>query len=228
LKKACNNSTHQIRYKKKLFKARENKILDVTKALLLSSDNGSVTVSKIADISKIGKGTIYKHFLTKNQILVQIILDHEKQLGKRLSMGIKSSEEGQISAACKAYFEYRLAEPELDSLVQKLEKELIDTNDLAPQFEELHRIRRENQITLNRIFKKKQTEVNGDEEECSDFHYFACWALAQGAVELYLNKAHHQVDMGQLMTFIIEIGSTIGINNKFIGALQDQQKKYDS
>ncbi len=226
MKKAYNNSTHQIRYKKKLFKARENKILDVTKALLLGSHNESVTVSKIANCSKIGKGTIYKHFLTKNEILAQIIINHEKELGKKLSMGIKRTKEGQLHAASKAYFEYRLAKPELDSLVQKLEKELIDINDLAPQFEELYRIRKENQVTLNRIFKENQTEDDGREELCFDLHHFACWALAQGAIELYLNKSNQQVDMEQLMNFIINIGSTIGINKRHRGALQNQQEKH--
>ena len=218
MKKAYNNSTCQIRYKKKLFKARENKILNATRALLMSSRNETVTVSKIAHHSKIGKGTIYKHFVTKNEIMVRIIIDHEKELGKKLSMGIKRTDEGQPHAAFRAYFEHRLAEPEFDSLVQKLEKELIGIDDLAPQLEELHRIRKENQTTLNSIFKKNQTKPEGRDELRLDYYHFACWALAQGAIELYLNKSHHQVDTEHLMNFIINIGSTFGISNKYRGA----------
>ena len=120
----------------------------------MNSLNETVTVSKIALYSKIGKGAIYKHFITKNEILARIIIDHEKELGKKLSSGIKRTDEGQPHAASRAYFEHRLAEPEFDSLVQKLEKELIGIDDLAPQFEELHRIRKENQITLNSILRK--------------------------------------------------------------------------
>ena len=218
MKKIYNDSTRQTRYKKKLFKARENKILDATRALLMNSLNETVTVSKIALYSKIGKGTIYKHFITKNEILARIIIDHEKELGKKLSSGIKRTDEGQPHAASRAYFEHRLAEPEFDSLVQKLEKELIGIDDLAPQFEELHRIRKENQITLNSIFKENLTKSEGRAEVCLDYHHFACWALAQGAIELYLNKSHYQVDTEHLVNFIIKIGSTFGISNKYRGA----------
>ena len=180
--------------------------------------NETVTVSKIALYSKIGKGAIYKHFITKNEILARIIIDHEKELGKKLSMGIKRTDEGQPHAASRAYFEHRLAEPEFDSLVQKLEKELIGIDDLAPQFEELHTIRKENQITLNSIFKENLTKSEGRAEVCLDYHHFACWALAQGAIELYLNKSHYQVDTEHLVNFIIKIDSTFGISNKYRGA----------
>ena len=80
------------------------------------------------------------------------------------------------------------------------------------------RIRKENQITLNSIFKENLTKSEGRAEVCLDCHHFACWALAQGAIELYLNKSHYQVDTEHLVNFIIKIGSTFGISNKYRGA----------
>jgi TetR/AcrR family transcriptional regulator len=59
------SSADRIRQKKKVFLAREQKIVDAAMELLISENIDRVTVSKIASKAGIGKGTVYKHFLTK-------------------------------------------------------------------------------------------------------------------------------------------------------------------
>ena len=61
------SSTDRIREKKKLFLDREQRIIDAALELFLSEGIDRVTVSKIAAAVGIGKGTVYKHFLTKNE-----------------------------------------------------------------------------------------------------------------------------------------------------------------
>ena len=63
------SSADRIREKKKLFLAREQKIIDAALELFLKQNIDSVTVSKIAAVAGIGKGTVYKHFLTKTKFL---------------------------------------------------------------------------------------------------------------------------------------------------------------
>ncbi|MGB1984541.1 MAG: TetR/AcrR family transcriptional regulator, partial [Porticoccaceae bacterium] len=70
-----NSSADRIREKKKLFLAREQRIIDAAVELFLEESIDRITVSKIALRAAIGKGTVYKHFLTKNEILIRIILD---------------------------------------------------------------------------------------------------------------------------------------------------------
>ena len=60
------SSADRIREKKKLFLDREQKIIGAALELFLKESIDSVTVSKIASKAGIGKGTVYKHFLTKN------------------------------------------------------------------------------------------------------------------------------------------------------------------
>ena len=145
------SSAERIREKKKLFVAREQKIIDAALELFLSEGIDRVTVSRIAAKAGIGKGTVYKHFLTKNEILIRIMLDYEESITQKLAAGIAKSEKGESGAAAKAYFESRLARPELDRLVQHLEVRLIDEPDVAEQLDQLHKMRRSNEDSLNSI-----------------------------------------------------------------------------
>lgn len=58
--------------KKREFQRRENEILATTEALLRAGDE-NVTVERIAAEVGIGKGTIYKHFKTKHEIVARIV-----------------------------------------------------------------------------------------------------------------------------------------------------------
>jgi hypothetical protein len=48
------------------------------------------------------------------------------------------------------------------------------------------------------------------------FHYLACWALAQGAVELCFNASwNYRTDTKELMDFITNIGVTMGNRGQY-------------
>ena len=57
----------KIREKKKLFLVREQIIIDSARDLLTTQPIDKITVSEIAKRASIGKGTIYKHFQTKDE-----------------------------------------------------------------------------------------------------------------------------------------------------------------
>jgi AcrR family transcriptional regulator len=163
----------------------------------------------------IGKGTVYKHFLTKNEILARIMLDYERNITNCLAAGIVKAEKGDPGAAAKGYFEARLERPELDRLVQQLEGRLLDAPDIADQIDELHRTRRSNEESLSEL-------MNGLigqgilEDVPPHFHYLACWALAQGAVELCFNASwNYRTDTKELMDFITNIGVTMGNRGQY-------------
>jgi len=210
-----NSSADRIREKKKLFLAREQRIIDAAVELFLEESIDRITVSKIALRAGIGKGTVYKHFLTKNEILIRIILDYERNITQSLTKGIKRAEEGDSGAAAKSYFEARLENPKLDRLIQQLEDRLVESGDVADQVEELHKLRRSNENALAGLITKL-IDRGVLEDVPAYFHYLACWALAQGAVELCFNKTwNDRTDTEQLMEFITNIGVTMGNRGQY-------------
>lgn len=209
------SSTDRIREKKKLFLDREQRIIDAALELFLSEGIDRVTVSKIAAAVGIGKGTVYKHFLTKNEILIRIMLDYEHNITNCLAVGIAKAQSGDPGAAAKGYFQARLARPELDRLVQHLEVRLSEVEDIAPQLEQLHQLRRSNEDSLNGLMSEL-IEKGVLEDVPPHFHYLACWALAQGAVELAFNKSwNYRTDSKELMEFISNIGVTMGNRGQY-------------
>ena len=209
------SSSNRIREKKKVFLAREEKIVRAALELLIGENIDRVTVSKIASKAGIGKGTVYKHFLTKNEILVRIMLDYERRIARRLSEALKEAENGDPGAVSKAYFDSRLERPELDRLVQKLEDRLVDADDIKPQLAEFSRIRRSHEDALGSMI----TKLIGEgilEDVPPHYHYLSCWALAQGAVELCFNKSWGDLeDTPELMGFISSIGVTMGNRGQY-------------
>jgi len=220
------SSAERIREKKKLFLAREQRITEAAIGLFLEESIERVTVSKIASKSGIGKGTVYKHFLTKNEILIRIILDYERNITKSLTQGIKRAEAGDPGAAAQSYFHARLENPRLDRLMQQLEDRLIESGDVVQQIEDLHQLRRSNEDALSGLMTQL-IDRGVLEDVPPHFHYLACWALAQGAVELCLNKTwNYRTDTAQLMKFITNIGVTMGNRGQYQDPDSKPSKKH--
>ena len=62
--------------KEREFKRREDEILDAALRLLDGDDWLSVTIEQIADGAEVGKGTVYKHFASKEELYARLSLDH--------------------------------------------------------------------------------------------------------------------------------------------------------
>ncbi len=61
------------------FLLRKEKILTMAEALLLDN-NQDITLAELAAELDIAKGTIYKHFKSKNQLYLELIILNEKRL----------------------------------------------------------------------------------------------------------------------------------------------------
>lgn len=68
-----------MRYKEQEFSRRERCILDTAATLYAERDWERVTVAELADRAGIGKGTVYKHFGSKEEILARLVIDFEQQ-----------------------------------------------------------------------------------------------------------------------------------------------------
>lgn len=205
------SSTDKIREKKRRFLRREQRIIDTALRLLIKQGIDQVTVSAISREAGIGKGTVYKHFQSKAEIMMRIMLDYEQNIGANLQAGIVATERGDPGAAAKAYFSSRLSNPALDRLVQQLEARLENSPEVSTQMAEVHAVRRSTARALNQMVAKliKRGLL---EDVPPHYHYLACWALAQGAVEVCFNKgfADQFDDKTDLLDFIAHIGVTMG------------------
>lgn len=206
------------------FRAREQRILDAALELLLEHGEEKVTVEQIAERVDIGKGTIYKHFISKTEIYMRLLMDYEKSLTERLKSAVATAEQGDITAPARAYFESRMADPARDRLFQRLEEKIIALN-LAPEMiAELHALRNSNASALNRVFERRMEQ--GVLKKVPAYYYYSTyWALVQGAVELYHSKSFADVieDRAGLMEFIMDVGVHIGDISGRRGAGQSQQ-----
>lgn len=215
---ATASSTDRIREKKRHLQVREQRIVDTALRLLLSQGPDRVTVAAIASAAGIGKGTVYKHFQGKAEIMLRIVLDYEQRISTQVKAGIIATEQGDPGAAAKAYFDSRLADPALDRLVQQLELRLESDPSVVEQMAHLHRLRSSSVTALNDMVAK--LIARGLLEDVPPhYHYLACWALAQGAVDICFNKsvADQFDDRDDVMRFIARIGVTMGNRGQLRG-----------
>ena len=198
-------------------------IIDTALALLIRKGSEKVTVAEIASQAGIGKGTVYKHFESKAEIMIRIMLDYERSTAASLQAGIQATDNGNPGAVVKAYFESRLANPALDRLVQQLEIRLAEESAVAEQMEQLLEIRRGSVANLSAMVEKL-IGAGVLEDVPAHYHYLACWALAQGAVDVCFNRglADQFDDKEGLLKFITNIGVTMGNRGQLRGIKVDQ------
>ncbi|GAB1259896.1 TetR/AcrR family transcriptional regulator [Aurantivibrio plasticivorans] len=193
------------------FRQREQRILDAALELLITHGEETVTVEQIANHVDIGKGTIYKHFTSKVEIYMRLLLDYESQLADRLRDAIREAEAGNYAAPARAYFESRMSDPTKDRLFQRLEEKVIALKQAPEMIEELHKMRNDIMESMNDLFTRRIQE-GYMEDVPPHFYYYTYWALTQGAVELFHSKTFSKIDEsgGELMRFIMEVGVHMG------------------
>ena len=190
------------------FRRREQEILDTALRLFLEQGEDSVTVEMIADEVGIGKGTIYKHFKSKAEIYLRLMLDYERDLAALLhSETIERDEE----ALSREYFAFRMSDPDRYRLFDRLEEKVVKTNQLPEMVEELHQIRASNFNHLTGVIQERIDEGKL-EDVPAYFHYCAAWALVHGAMAMYHSPFWREVieDKEGYMQFLMDIGVRMG------------------
>ena len=113
---------HKESRKVREFRRREQEILDTALGLFLEQGEDAVTVEMIADAVGIGKGTIYKHFKSKAEIYLRLMLDYERELNELFQSESVSSDKESLS---RAYFAFRMRDPQRYHLFDRLEEKVL-------------------------------------------------------------------------------------------------------
>jgi AcrR family transcriptional regulator len=194
------------------FRRREQEILDVSLKLFLDRGEDAVTVEIIADAVGIGKGTIYKHFKSKAEIYLRLMLDYERDLNALLQAVDFDRDKDALS---RAYFEFRMRDPKRYRLFSRLEEKVVKVNQLPKMIEELHAIRASNLDYLNQLVKGRIAEGKLEDVPPS-FHVLAAWALVHGAVGLFHSPfwIEQVEDQDRFFQFLMDIGVRMGNRRK--------------
>ena len=191
------------------FRRREQEILDTSLKLFLENGEDSVTVEMIADAVGIGKGTIYKHFKSKAEIYLRLMLDYERELNELFHS--ESLDTDDKEALSRAYFSFRMGDPQRYRLFDRLEEKVLKGHQVPEMVEQLHTIRASNFERLTRLIEGRIAE--GKLEDVPPyFHYCAAWALVHGAVALYHSPFWSNVleDQEGFFQFLMDIGVRMG------------------
>jgi AcrR family transcriptional regulator len=68
-----------MRYQDQLFEHRESAILDAARQLFAEQPWDRVTIAEVAIAAGIGKGTVYKHFPSKEALYARLVLDLSRE-----------------------------------------------------------------------------------------------------------------------------------------------------
>ena len=170
------------------FLLRKEKILAMAETLLLDNTQ-DITLNELAAELDIAKGTIYKHFKSKNQLYLELIIQNEKRL-----LDISKTHHKDIKTYVSQYMLYNMLNSNRTILLHVIEERLTNNerklNDL---FEELYQVREDRILELKDLFGEHLKALNSTMSIRDYLSYI--WTVTYGA-SLLLNSTHYQKSIG--------------------------------
>lgn len=179
------------------FKQREENILTMALQLLLESGEGDITLDLLAENLDLAKGTLYKHFQSKDELFLRLVIDHEKQL-----YHVCSIDDG-ASASIARLTLHHLLNPQKTTLLHHLEERLAASSvGLRRLFAELYDIRRER---MKRMIAVTTTYLEENASQLTTRDYMASiWSVSQGGAAM-LNSSFYQRYLGRRDTLRLSL-----------------------
>lgn len=175
--------------RKELYNLREARILETAEQLLLDSGEGDLTLDSLAMQLDLAKGTLYKHFSSKDELLMRILIDFEKR--KFLMNDVN---DGAGAGVARLVLQL-LNLPHRAILFNHIEERLSSTSvGLNKMFQELYQIRKER---LSRLARITETYLNEQNSGMTTRDYLATiYSVGQGGASL-LNSTFYQIYLGR-------------------------------
>ena len=167
------------------FLLRKEKILAMAETLLLDN-NQDITLSELATELDIAKGTIYKHFKSKNQLYLELIILNETRL-----LEISQKHNNDIKTYVSEYMLYNMLNSNRTILLHVIEERLTNNErKLKELFEKLYQIR------IIEIKDMTSDYLKSLDSAMSIRDYLSyVWTVTYGA-SLLLNSTHYQKSIG--------------------------------
>ena len=171
------------------FRAREALIFQVAEQLLLENGESGMTLDALAAELDLAKGTLYKHFQSKDELYMLLIIRNEHMLLDMMRDKNKSFPE------LLAYFMlHHLHHPERTVLFHQIEERLSITGQGIHQlFSELYQIRRQR---MRMIIEMTEEYLQSISSQMSVRDYLAAiWSMTHGTAAI-LNSSFYQRYLG--------------------------------
>lgn len=171
------------------FRAREALIFQVAEQLLLENGESGMTLDALAAELDLAKGTLYKHFQSKDELYMLLIIRNENML---LEM-IKDAEKA-FPEHLAFFMLHHLHHPERTVLFHQIEERLSTTGiGINLLFSELYQVRKQR---LRIIIRMTESYLESIQSSMSTRDYLASiWALTHGAAAI-LNSSFYQRYLG--------------------------------
>lgn len=171
------------------FKVREENILAMAEQLLLESGSGDITLDSLADQLDLAKGTLYKHFSSKDELYLRIIIRYEEQLFE-----INRIDDSPSAGVARMIFQ-QLLNPQKAMLLNQIEERLAaSATGLNRLFGELYDVRRQR---MKRLIDIISAHLKNERSRMSTRDYLSSiWAMGQGGAGL-LNSSFYQRYLGR-------------------------------
>ena len=189
------NSERELR-KRQAFIGREQDILSVTESLMADKGVRKVSIDTIAARTGIGKGTIYKHFDSKRDLLIAIA---ERHYGTLFELLGHSTDPAQ---ALSDWIEARLSGARQSMLIRELTETLADDSGALSKLQE----------SQARMRKRLAQVLSGSSSTRGGSMERAMWleSLVQGAlVEMESPLKSRSFDMDEWIESITRIASVL-------------------
>ena len=171
------------------FRARETLIFQVAEQLLLENGESGMTLDALAAELDLAKGTLYKHFQSKDELYMLLIIRNERML---LEMIMDS--EKAFPEHLAFFMLHHLHHPERTVLFHQIEERLSITGQgIQHLFSELYKVRRHR---LRLIINMTETYLASIHSSMSVRDYLASiWSLTHSAAAI-LNSSFYQRYLG--------------------------------
>ncbi|MCJ8160627.1 TetR/AcrR family transcriptional regulator [Acinetobacter zhairhuonensis] len=171
------------------FRARETLIFQVAEQLLLENGESGMTLDALAAELDLAKGTLYKHFQSKDELYMLLIIRNERML---LEMIMDS--EKAFPEHLAFFMLHHLHHPERTVLFHQIEERLSITGQgIQHLFSELYKVRRHR---LRLIINMTENYLASIHSSMSVRDYLASiWSLTHGAAAI-LNSSFYQRYLG--------------------------------
>ena len=171
------------------FRAREVLIFQIAEQLLLENGESGMTLDALAAELDLAKGTLYKHFQSKDELYMLLIIRNEQMLLEMLKDTEKAFPEHL------AFFMlHHLHHPERAVLFHQIEERLSTTGQgIHLLFSELYQVRKQR---LRIIIRMAESYLESIKSLMSVRDYLASiWSLTQGGAAI-LNSSFYQRYLG--------------------------------
>ena len=169
------------------YQQREQQIVEIAENLLLENQN--FTLDEIAKELDLAKGTLYKHFASKNELLMHLIIENEKKV-----LSISKCYHNDIVQYIPHYMLYHLLEPKKTIILHQIEEQLTMTvSQSSLKFDELYALRHERIMCIRDMVEQYLNIIQYD-LSIRDYSSYV-WSLTFGAC-LLLNSSYYQRFIG--------------------------------